>query len=118
MGVTPHAQTIRAFVQLAQERVANTNEIFAKFAVPHAKDSVSGGFQKASSRLLAPHVRLEAMLHAVNFDDEVPFEADEVNNVTANRVLPAEAKSAQSILAQLGPEDAFLFRGFLSQRTR
>lgn len=100
MGVTPHAQTIRAFVQLAQERVANTNEIFAKFAVPHAKDSVSGGFQKASSRLLAPHVRLEAMLHAVNFDDEVPFEADEVNNVTANRVLPAEAKSAQSILAQ------------------
>jgi hypothetical protein len=94
VGVSRLALALGTLVQLVQEHVANTNEIFAQLPIPHSEDLVPGAFKKPSSRLLAPHVRLEAMLQPANFDDEVPFETDEINNVRADRVLPAETKSA------------------------
>jgi hypothetical protein len=47
------------------------------------------------------------VLAAIQFDDQTAFVADEVNNVSADRCLPAEAQSIKTMSAQLYPQHAF-----------
>jgi hypothetical protein len=46
------------------------------------------------------------MLHAVDLDDEAPFQTDKVDDVGANWMLPPQAQSHQPALAEFAPQNA------------
>jgi hypothetical protein len=53
--------------------------------------------------LVGLHFALVAVLAAVQFDDEPSIHADEIGDISTNRVLPPELRTIQLVIPQLLP---------------
>jgi hypothetical protein len=55
------------------------------------------------------------MLSTVDFDDQPSFEADEIDNVAIDRLLPSEPPASQPSIAQQAPQGTFRIRHALAE---
>jgi hypothetical protein len=58
--------------------------------------------------------RLLAMLSTVGLDDAACFQADEIDDIRTDRLLPFELEALQTVRAQMEPEQPFAFGSILS----
>jgi hypothetical protein len=75
--------------------------------VPESKDPEAPGTQHT----VAPTVVARALLvlPAIQLDNQAMFNADEVDDVWADRMLPSELRSAHAPRSQVIPEPALRF---------
>lgn len=115
-GGGPGSGAHRTMLQLAQERIANASQVLADFTVPDTEQPIARSLKEVGAPLLTLATLLEAMVHAINLHDQAPLETDEIDCERSNRMLTSEAKTTETMLAQLCPQDPLLLGGILSQR--
>ena len=78
----------------------NTLGLLQHLVVPEAEDCVAFALQPGSS----PRVSFSSVLPTVDFDDELPVEADEIDDVRTDRVLPPDLCADGHTVSQMLPE--------------
>lgn len=89
-------------------------EILKHIVVPQAKDTETLAFEKGRP----PSVLFGSMLPAVDFDDEPPFGAKKVRDITIDLDLPPEPEAINLTVAKDAPELLLRVRGVSAQTTR
>jgi hypothetical protein len=90
--------------------------ILERVVVPDSDDAKTLGFEP--SRALSIMRCYDRMLAAIDLDDQLPFEADEIYDVSPNRSLPPELQSLELSKAKAGPETALCVCQLLPELSR
>src|ERR1700722_3816920 len=89
---------------MCENRLQNPVAIPQHLVVPEPKDFPALAFQIGVSGLIA---RALSVLRALGFDDQLSANAQKVDNVGADRDLPAKLESAEATIAQQAPQAQF-----------
>ena len=92
-----------------------TFQIPKHIAIPEPENPESSGCQPP--RAFAVVVCLFLVLPAVKLDYQLSIQADEIDEVHANRKLAAKLIAQQLTASQQAPQDNLGFRGIFSQAT-
>ncbi len=101
--------------EFAQHRSNDTVEIFTHFPVPTAEYAIAIRFEPGSAPCVSSDVGSLAVMHTVDFDNEVSFQAGKVNNVWSDRMLPAKSQTHGTAFTQVAPKDPLLVGHVTSQ---
>jgi hypothetical protein len=96
----------------------HTFEVLVDVVIPKTQDLETLLREAVISLRVAPSMRVEIMLTAVDLDDEALLQADEINDEAIARRLPAEMESTLSPGAEVYPQLDLLPGHALAQRTR
>jgi len=91
----------------------NTLDVVYHFIVPEAHNSVAQRFKELSPRRVSRN--RVGVLRSINLNDQHRVETNEVNNVLADRTLPAKAKILDLLIANPMPEFSFDVSGAPAQ---
>jgi len=96
------------------DNMKDSMDICENIIVPESQDLISLIFEPGVTYLVP--VDLIRMLSSVELYYDSFLEADEVNYVRSNRLLPSEFQAGEPFCPQISPEEAFCIGGSLSQR--
>src|SRR3954470_15388654 len=85
----------------------NAGRMIEHLVIPEAQDDKVA---RAQPGIALGIVGALGMLAAVELDDELPLEADEVHDVASELLLPAELEAAEAAVAQQAPHPPLGFR--------
>jgi hypothetical protein len=108
----------RSFLQRSPDCVEHAGNIAAHLRGGYAHDAVALGFEPAIAARIVRDLVGFRVLRAIDLDDEAPFETHEIDNVSANRMLSAEAHTIELPGAQGVPEPALRVAHGLAQGSR
>ena len=103
------------FLQRCVYRLQNTDQIPIHVAVPKSQHAKSIADEMPVAGPIPRGVVIEIVLAAIDFDDQLLLQANEVDDETAARRLAAEMKAALAPRAQMNPQLDFLRRHCLAQ---
>ena len=87
--------------QRFQDHAAYAFDLFQNRIIPETQEEKACPPQPA----IAPEIaRRSSVLAAVDFDDETPFQADEIDDAWADRALPPETMTRQLPVPEMSPE--------------
>jgi len=90
-----------------------TLQITHQFIVPNPKYPKTSCCEKGIALFIV--LRLFGMLPTVELQDQVLVEADEIDNVSPNRLLTLEFQAAKTVSAESCPKDTFSISGPLTK---
>jgi len=91
---------VRGFFELGSEHLQDAFDVLEYLVVPDPDDLVAEPDQQCVPLAIC---RALCMLAAVDFDDQMPFAADEVRAVGTYRLLADEFEAAELAVARLSP---------------
>ncbi|AOG10776.1 hypothetical protein BSY240_1409 [Agrobacterium sp. RAC06] len=103
-GSVPLALSLARIAQLRQNMTADIVEMLQDLVVPEAQDAEAFGTEEGVTIKVVEAV---AVLAAVDLNDQPGFEADEIEDVAAQRYLSAEFGAGELAVAERAPEHGF-----------
>ena len=101
-----------------QYRRQHTFEILVHLGVGHADDVKTESLEFASALLVTRAFRVRRMCAAVNLDNELPVERDEIDDLACDRMLAVEFPAAELPPSQRLPQNILGCSLISAQRTR
>jgi hypothetical protein len=98
-------------LSLDQQLLENSIQISEHVIVPEANDAITERIQRSRPR----PVTFRGVLPAVDFHDEPPLNATEIDDIRPDRPLSFEFQTGESAVAKLRPHDALRIRHVLAQ---
>jgi hypothetical protein len=92
-------------IQLSKYFFKHSICLLQYFIIPEANNPIPFRLKKSCSIGIA--CRLFRMLPAIQLNNQLLFETDEINDVWWNRVLPPKLESAEVAVLQLQPQPQF-----------
>jgi hypothetical protein len=102
----------RFLFQCLQNSFLQAVPVFHYFAIPESHDPVSWRFQPVCTHIIV--VCLFLVLPAIEFDEQLSFQADENYEILADRDLPTKLVAQQPMASQQVPQDTLGIRGVFS----
>ncbi len=87
-------------------RIEHGIEMFDQLVVSKALDAKSGTPKKIRALFVRYHVHRSAVLASIELNDKFRFEADEIDNVRIDRLLPPKFHFLKSAVAERLPQPA------------
>ena len=98
-------RVILSFTQRTENDRKHRVDLPHDFVIPESENTVTQHIQISGALVVLGNHR--TMLSAVDFNNQLSFEANEIDNVRRDRILPTKFESAELACAQILPELSF-----------
>ena len=102
-------------LQDCPDRIDYTADIAEHFRVRHTHDAITFSLEPLVTPRIVRDLLVLGVMPAVDLDNEPPLEAHEVDDIAAERMLPAKARSIDLLGAQRPPQLALTVAHGLAQ---